>query len=284
MSEAAPGRYLHVGEESAEAPPAPGFRERFLGMILRPRATIAGLTERDAWILPAVLYLIGYLLYYLALGWGSARWQAIWMQQMMVSSGRATSGQGAAAQFLNTWLAIAPTFQLFGTVLQVPLTVALSWGIRTALFYGLARLLGGDRPPLRRVIAMVGWAWVPLFLQYTLIGAGMLAIPAVMHFFLPLPTDPAEIQTGEMMRKNWQGQFLILVSPFVAWNLVLCWIGVRDLFRLPGWKAALVVLLPTVGHLIFQLAGYLLSLAMLDSMPQLPAPTPNGPAPGPTGP
>ncbi len=83
------------------------------------------------------------------------------------------------------------------------------------------------------------------------------------------------------MRDNSFAQFLVYLSPFVFWNLALCVVGVAELFRLPRWKAGLVVLVPTVAQLLFLVAMYFVSLAMMDAVgATMPAPpAPNGPKP-----
>lgn len=230
------------------------------------------MTDADAWLWPAVLLLMGYTLYYLAYGVGGARWQTTWLMAMVQSS--TAGGDAVAARSVTAFMAwLAPASQLFGNVVQVPLAVALSWGMRTLLFYGLARLLGGGRPLRGHVVAMVGWAWTPLFLQYALTGILMLAFPRVMAFFLPLPDAAGMGRAAESMRHNWHGQMLFYLSPLVFWNLALCVVGVAELFRLPRWKAVIVVLVPAVAQLVFMMAGFFLSAAMLQAFPEVPPPS-----------
>ena len=259
------------------APPpsetAPPLRDRLVGVLRRPAETFARMTDADAWFWPAIFLLVGYTLYYLAYGVGGARWQIGWMGSLMRSSG--TSTDPAAERTMQTVMAwIAPASQLFGNVVQVPVTVALSWSLRSLTLYGLARLFGGEKPFWGRVVAMVGWAWLPLFIQYAVVGVSMLLFPQVMSFFLPLPSGHEIGRAAQSMRTNWQGQMLFYLSPFVFWNLALCTLGVSTLFRLPRWKAALVVLIPAVAQLLFMLAGYFFSAAMMQSFGNTPGATP----------
>ncbi|HTE20669.1 MAG TPA: Yip1 family protein [Armatimonadota bacterium] len=253
----------------------PSFRERFVGVLVRPRETFARMGDPDAWFWPAILLLVGYILYYLAIGVGTARWQASFMGAMLA---RTRQPNPSAQNGQAIMLAVMPVTQLFAAMLQVPVTIAASWAVRTVAFYGLARLLGGAKPHWARVVAMVGWAWTPLFFQYALLGILMLTVPQVLAFFLPLPkepTNPAPMRTAQSV------QFLLYLSPFVFWNLALCVIGVGELFRLPRWKACLVVLVPTVAQLLFLVAMYFISLAMMDTfgMGTMPTPpAPNGPS------
>ena len=259
-------------EPGLERPPS--FRERFVGVLVRPRETFARLTEPDAWFWPAILLLVGYTLYYLAIGVGTARWQASFMGAMFA---RTRPPNPSSQNVQDIMLAFMPATQLFAAMLQVPVTIASSWAVRTVAFYGLARLLGGAKPHWARVLAMVGWAWVPLFFQYVLLGALMLTVPQVLAFFLPLPKEPT---TPGSMRTAQAVQFLFYLSPFVFWNLALCVVGVGELFSLPRWKASLVVLVPTVAQLLFLVAMYFVSLAMMDAFGLGTVPTP----PAPNGP
>lgn len=262
-------------EMPGEPERAPSLRERFVGVLRRPTETFARLTDADAWFWPALFLLTGYTLYYLAYGVGGARWQMGWMASLLQNS--SNSGDPATRQAMQTMLSwVAPASQLFGNIIQVPLIVAVSWSLRSALFYGLARLFGGERPHWGRVVAMVGWAWVPLFFQYALVGLAMLLVPQVMSFFLPLPSEHEIGKAAHTMRTNWQGPMLFYLSPLMFWNLALCVLGVSQLFRLPRWKAGLVVLLPAVVQLLFMLGAYLFSAAMMQSFGALPS---NAPAP-----
>lgn len=266
---------IPVGTASP-AETVPSLRERVVGVLRSPAETFRRMTDADAWFWPAIFLLIGYTLYYLAYGVGGARWQVGWMSSLWQSSGASPSPE--SEQTMPTVLSwLAPALQLFGNVLQVPLTVAVSWTLRTLTFYGLARLFGGERPFWGRVVTMVGWAWLPLFFQYALTGVLMLLLPQVMGFFLPLPSGHELGHTAHSMRSNWQGPMLFYLSPFVFWNLALCAIGVAEVFQLPRWKATLVVLIPAVAQLLFMLAGYFLSAAMMQSFGTTPGNTPQPP-------
>jgi hypothetical protein len=257
--------------------PAPAFGERVAGVLTRPRETFARMTDADAWYWPAVLLLIGYTVYYLATGVGGARWQTSWMSDMLASGNR---GGNPATQSMDGFMAwVAAASQLFGNVVSVPFLAAISWAIRSATFYGLARMMGGEKPAWGRVAAMVGWSWLPLCFQYCVVGALMLASPTVMVFFLPLPEESNMAQVANNMSANWHGQMLFYLSPFVFWNLALCVIGVAELFRLPRWKAAIVVLTPAVLQLGYLAASYTLSAALVKAFGTMPgsSPPPGGP-------
>jgi hypothetical protein len=199
---------------------------------------------------------------------------------------RVLQNVGAANQppgFSQFMLTVIPSMQVMMLLLSAPFTAAISWAVRTGLFYGLAVLVGGSRAFWGRVVAMVGWAWVPLFIQYVLLGLLMLVFPQIYSYLAGVPDSTSITAMAESMRQKWHGQVLIYLSPFVIWNLVLCVIGVSEVFRLPTWKAALVVLVPSVAHLLMQAAMYLTGLTIMDAMSGMPGtvPTvPNGPGPG----
>jgi hypothetical protein len=250
--------------EFTEAPVerVPGFRERFIGMIVRPRATLAGLTDADAWFWPSILLLIGYSLNILPLGIGMGKWGAGFISQAMSTSSPSPSSAQAAAMMRS----IMAPIQIYAAMLQVPAYVAATWAVRTLIFYGFAHLLGGAKPAFRRVVAMVGWAWVPLFFQYVGIGVAMLLYPRLFTLLVPIQDPREPINMAAMHHAQWVAQAIRELSPFVFWNLAICVIGVADLFRLPRWKAAIVVLLPTVVQIVLQLAMSLLASSMAGAM------------------
>lgn len=256
-------------DPAAEQQPAvPSFTSRFVGMLLRPRETMRGLLEPDAWLGPAILLFIGYTVYYIPVALGIAEFasgaflRAIQDQQVDPSASR-------QADFFRVMSGTMWTAPLFSSLWQVHLTVAASWAIRTALFYFLGRAAGGERAPWYRVLSMVGWAWVPLFIQYMLIGLAMLMAPQIFELFVPLPSIE-EMREGESSFSGGsQGslvQVLILFNPFVVWNLVLCTVGLEGIFKLPRWKAALIVFIPTLLQVLLAVGLYLYAGALTDLM------------------
>jgi hypothetical protein len=256
-------------------PAVPSFRERFVGMLLRPRQTLAGITEPDAWFWPAILLLIGYTLYMIGQGINGAAFQASSMQRSL--GNRSTSDP--TLRFIMTAM---PAILAFAMPLSAPFAAALSWGVRTAIFYGLARALGGIQASWARHFAVVGWAWVPLFFQYCILGAIML-LPEGFAYFAGISSDTSIGGVSQSMRQKWHGQVILYGSPFVIWNLVLCTLGVEEVFKLPRWKAGLVVLLPTAAQIFFYALAYWGSMSMMSAISSGVPPTnptiPNGPAP-----
>lgn len=240
----------------AEAPTqearAPSVWSRFAGMILRPARTLDGLTEADAWLWPSVMLLAGYTLFYLPIAIGLSRFGASILSQTLMSARNSPPPPTAAFQVVRS---VIPVVYMFGVMLQVPVYVAITWATRTTLFYALARLLGGEKPFWGRVVAMVGWAWVPLFIQYALVGIAMLVSPKLFSILMYMPDPRHPVPTAAMMRSRWLTLGLRELSPLVLWNLYLCTIGVKQLFGLPRWKAALVVLLPMVLYALFEIAS-----------------------------
>jgi len=256
-------------DPAAEQQPAvPSFTNRFVGMLLRPRETMRGLREPDAWLGPAILLFIGYTVYYIPVALGIAEFasgaflRAIQDQQMDPSASR-------QADFLRVMSGAMWTAPLFSSLWQVHLTAAASWAIRTALFYFLGRAAGGEPAPWYRVLSMVGWAWVPLFIQYVLIGLAMLMAPQVFELFVPLPSIDDMREGESSFGGGQQGslvQVLILFNPFVVWNLVLCTLGLEEIFKLPRWKAALIVFIPTLLQVLLAVGLYLYAGALTDLM------------------
>lgn len=274
---------MTVAETSSSpsaAPAVPGFRERFVGMLVRPRETFARLHEPDAWFWPAILFLVGYGVYYQAMALGTARLQFSMTGKMLqnTASGTAAAGDPVTQSILSAM----PFIYLFLIAMSPLMVAAMSWALRTGIFYGLARLLGGGPAPWSRVMAMVGWAWVPLFFQYLLLGTAMLVSWQVFSYLQAAPADQSIGGAAQAMRGKWHVQVIVSASPFVLWNLWLCVLGVTEVFTLPRWKATLVVLVPYVVQLALVFTMYLGSLAMLDAMTGIPVSSPsvpNAPAP-----
>jgi hypothetical protein len=256
-------------------PLVPSFRERFVGMLFRPRQTLAGITDPDAWFWPSILLLIGYTLFMIGQGINGAAFQSNALSRSLGSR----SGADPVVQMMMT---LMPAALAFAMPLSAPFAAALSWGVRTVVFYGLARALGGIQAPWGRVFAVVGWAWVPLFFQYCILGVIML-FPEGFAYFAGITDDTSIGGVSQSMRQKWHGQVILYGSPFVIWNLVLCTLGVAEVFKLPRWKAGLVILLPTAAQVLFYALAYWGSMSMMGALSGGLPPTnpsvPNGPAP-----
>jgi hypothetical protein len=235
--------------------------------------------DPDAWFWPSILMLIGYTAYLLATGVGSAAYQLAVSNQMFGPTGTGSGQNAPPAAFRDFLLWLIPGTQIFVTALSPVWSVALTWATRVLIFTGLARLFGGARAPWPRVIGMVGWSWTPLFFHYTLLGVLMLTMPSVFRFLAAIPDTPGLGATADTLRARWQGQVFLYLSPFVLWNLWLCFLGVGEVFRLPRWKAALVVLLPTIAYLLITLAFYWLGISVMDSFRNFGTTPPAVPAP-----
>lgn len=250
-----------------ELPPSPG--RRFLGMIIRPRATLAGLTEADAWLWPAVMLLTGYIVYYLPIGLGTGDVFGTMLESLFKDTANADRSSAATARFLMGFM---PSSMVSVALWLAPLLAALSWALRSAVFYTLARWLGGDKPFWGRVVSMVGWAWVPLLFQYLALGVTLLVAPEVFGFFVASPDLTGAANPMAANQQKWQAQLMIELSPFVLWNLGLCVIGVAEVFRLPRWKSAIVVLAPTVAQILFQVLMYVASQSALGRVTEIATP------------
>jgi hypothetical protein len=226
-------------------------------MLIRPRATFAAMSEPDAWFWPAVLLGVGYMVYLSGIG---ARMFELTGAVLARQVGNSSSARDPVLQIV---LSVMPPIEGFVTIIQAPLTAALSWVVRCLVFSGLAAALRGARAPAGRVAAMVGWAWVPLLFQYCLIGIAVLVSPQVGSFFLGVQPDSDRLDAGAVGRLSWERQTMLMLSPFVIWNLLLCHIGVEETFKLPRWKAGIVVLLPTLIQFGFQIGMIALSSSFL---------------------
>src|SRR5690349_19806272 len=132
-------------EHTPEQPP-PSFSRRFVGMIVSPREVFAGLTDGEAWFWPAVMLLVGYTVYLLPAGLGSARWMGDTFAAMLQSPSMApTTADPSSAKVMRFMVGFMPIAQVFSAMWQVPLYVALTWATRTGIFYGLARAFGGEK-------------------------------------------------------------------------------------------------------------------------------------------
>src|SRR5687767_7456685 len=127
---------------SVPSPVVPGFRERFVGMLVRPSETFSRMREPDAWFWPAIMFLVGYGVYYQAIAIGTARLQISMTGKMLQNAG-GTGTAAASDPVSQAVLAAMPFFYLFAIAMSPLIVAAFSWVLRTAIFYGLARLLGG---------------------------------------------------------------------------------------------------------------------------------------------
>lgn len=227
------------------------FGDRLRGVLTRPSRTFDAMTDPDAWVFPAIVMFLGYLVYMLASGVRAAEL----MHRLMDESGSKITSQREGGEFLSLMSIWMGSAQIYSSTYGAPFAAAASWMARTAIFMGLGRLLGGAAVPWGRVASMVGWSWTPIFIHYVGLGLAILLIPAVANWVIPISTSGA-VNSSQVYTDSLRASVFLSASPFVLWNLALCVCGVRTLFRLSGLKAAVVVLLPTAAQLGLQYAAF----------------------------
>ncbi len=128
----------------------------------------------------------------------------------------------------------------------------LMWIIWAALFHGISALRGG-KGSFNNTLAVTGYGMAPQIIS------GIISAVVSWWYFsnvtLPVVTDPLQIQavvTGMMAAPE-----LMMVSVigiiFLVWSANICIFGLMEARRIGVKDAAISVLIPVIGYIIFSL-------------------------------
>lgn len=122
-------------------------------------------------------------------------------------------------------------------------SAAVFWVIKSGVFHGISRVLGGEKVNLSSTIHMMAYTYIPFMFK------GILDVLKGLTYQAP--------SVEEFMFQPRGSMFLNIVSNyfniFVLWALFLMVIAVREQYNLGNKKAVLVVLIPYIAVWAVQL-------------------------------
>jgi len=141
-------------------------------------------------------------------------------------------GMGALQGF--TWLTIVLGF----------LSATVFWVLKSGVFHGISRVLGGEKVNLSSTIHMMAYTYIPFIFKGVLdVLEGLTyQAPSVEEFMF----QPRDSMFLNFVRENFH--------LFVLWALFLMVIAVREQYNLGNKKAVLVVLVPYIAVWVIQVA------------------------------
>jgi hypothetical protein len=235
--------------------------QALLGMLLKPRSTLADLStaRRRWWWLPALLMVVALTLHGVAFASASAADQQRAMEAVFESAPGDMRGASAPPQ-MSSGVSIVTVIRVGGQVLGTLVT----WLIWAGLLYLASTFLGQNGAHFGGFFAMVAWTWLPYSVRnlvqaaYTALSgqaiynqglSGLVidktpaapvvsAVSAVSAVRGPLMA-PGGALTAPSRGDQVLAALLTRVDIYLIWNLVLITLGVAAFARLKTKKAAL---------------------------------------------
>lgn len=183
--------------------------ERIGGMIISPKITFRYIIDNPDWLFPLFIMLAGGLI----------------------------SGLASVCMFCkgSAFLFITSIFGIIGIVL----VFWIIWVIKTGIIYLLAMAFGG-RESFYKLLCLVGYAHIPLFLKEIISGSIALFTSGEIYSQFGVLFSLAKLFPG----LDFQNPLCILlfnIEIFIFWNLILCVLGLSLLFKFSYKKSLLIV-------------------------------------------
>lgn len=123
------------------------------------------------------------------------------------------------------------------------LSAAVFWVVKSGVFHGISRVLGGEKVDLSSTIHVIAYTYIPFIFKGILdVLKGLTyQAPSVEEFMF----QPRESMFLNLVRENF--------TIFVLWALFLMVIAVREQYNLGNKKAILVVLVPYIVVWVIQI-------------------------------
>ncbi len=218
------------------------------GIIDRPAETLRYVAQhpRWLWLAPAVLMLIG-LVIYSAVAAPLQAAQARAMPEVQSQLANVPAEQQKMVEFFMSPLFIGAMSATLGL-----LTMIVGWLLRAGLLYLLGLMMGGEAK-YGQMFSVVAWTWLPYFWRY-LTQAGW------MFYSNQLITKPGLsflVATGDLKADAANFAFVILaqLDLFWLWHLILIAVGMAVANRFSKGKAFFASVVYAAVTLAFVLTG-----------------------------
>jgi hypothetical protein len=239
-----------MAEIDAHSPTQRGLFRLLVGIIFRPRATLAYVGERGrrTWWLPALLVVL--LIVLPVLVSGPIRTEQT-RQEMRAAQEEMAERMGEAVseeqleQAMS--LAASPLLTVVFPAVGSAVGRVVGWLAWAAALY-LAGMVFGGRSTFGQLFPIVVWAWLPYGLRgllqtaYVLLSRQLIANPGLSGLVGTTPSVGNTVLAPPSVGQTLLTTFLSHIDLFLVWNLILLVVGVEVTTHLSRRKATLVTL------------------------------------------
>jgi hypothetical protein len=228
-----------------------------VSVIDRPAATMSYVGKKPgwAWLTPALLILVGLVVFSVVTAPLTSELALRQAQQQMASLPPQQAEQAAAQMEKFTSPPVIAAFGIVGGLI----TLAVIWLLAAGVLYFLGLVAGGEAN-FAQSFAILSWSWLPYFLRNLVLAAYIAYAGQMINqgvSFLVATGDQAEDAA------NWLYVLLSQFDLFYLWHLVLVIVGLAAVGRLSKTKATIVGLIylavTTALSLVPTLVGTLFS-------------------------
>jgi len=242
-----------VGNESVNL----GLWERLVGIVDRPTAVLAEIYSRPrwAWLIPILLLIASVVIVNVVSAPYAAQAAREEIRRQMQALPEAQAAQMAQqAESLSSPLFVGATGAIMGA-LGIVAGILLAAGI---LYF--SALIAGAEVDFAPLFGIVVWMWLPFFLR-NLVEAGYIYINGGLIVNQGLSWL---VSVGDPMKDAGNIAYFLLsyAQVFVFWHLVLVWVGLRGVLKLPGGTSFVLVVIYALVSVILRWIPIQISLAL----------------------
>lgn len=249
---------------------SPSFFHLLLGILIRPRVTLAAIREngRRTWLIMAVIAIILVMLPAIVSGPITARQSAEAFQQAQAQfgneggSGVITSGAPEGGEVVMTEAPAFISSPIFTTAIPAiggVFGLVIGWLLWGGALHLLGSMVGG-RNTFGQMLQTVVWAWTPFGIRnivqtvYIAVTGELIAHPGLSGFVAPEPPPEGVLftppNTGQLVLQSLLGR----IDVYLFWNLALLLIGIMVMAQLPRRKALGILLIVWAVFTLLSLA------------------------------
>jgi len=208
-----------------------------VSMIDRPAVTMRYVGKKPgwAWLTPALLVLVGLVVFSVVTAPLTSELALRQAQQQMTSLPPQQAEQAAAQIERFTSPPVIAGFSVVGGLVAL----AVTWLLGAGVLYFLGLVAGGEAN-FAQSFAILAWSWLPYFLRNLVLAAYVAYSGHLISQGLSFL-----VATGDQAKDaaNWLYSLLAQVDLFYLWHLVLVIVGLAAVGRLSKTKATIVGLI-----------------------------------------
>ena len=208
-----------------------------VSIIDRPAVTMSYVGKKPgwAWITPALLVLVGLIVFSVVAAPYTSELALRQAQQQMASLPPQQAEQAAAQMEKFISPPMIATFSIIGGLV----TLAVIWLLSAGILYFLGLVAGGEAS-FAQSFAILAWSWLPYSLRNLVMAAYVAYSGQLINQGLSFL-----VATGDQTKDaaNWLYSLLSQIDLFYLWHLILVVVGLATVGRFSKAKATIVGLI-----------------------------------------